>query len=92
MLTAQASATQHRLRLGGKAIEYTATAGTLIVRDDDDKPIASAYTIFGDLKGELKTHTDRLLIVLKTDLPAFNAEAKRLGLEPIVINKQPVVF
>jgi carboxypeptidase C (cathepsin A) len=46
--TAQASATQHRLRLGGKEIEYTATAGTLIVRDDDDKPIASigyvAYT------------------------------------------------
>ena len=38
---AQASVTQHRLSLGGKAIEYTATAGTLIVRDDDDKPIAS---------------------------------------------------
>jgi len=46
--TAQASVTQHRLSLGGKAIDYTATAGTLIVRDDDDKPIASigyiAYT------------------------------------------------
>jgi len=38
---AQASVTQHRLNLGGKAIEYTATAGTLIVRDEDDKPIAS---------------------------------------------------
>jgi len=46
--TAQASASQHRLSLGGKAIEYAATAGTLIVRDDEDKPIASigyvAYT------------------------------------------------
>jgi carboxypeptidase C (cathepsin A) len=46
--TAQASVTQHRLSLGGKSIDYTATAGTLIVRDDDDKPIASigyiAYT------------------------------------------------
>jgi carboxypeptidase C (cathepsin A) len=45
---AQASVTQHRLSLGGKAIDYTATAGMLIVRDDDDKPIASigyvAYT------------------------------------------------
>ena len=45
---AQTSVTQHRLSLGGKAIEYAATAGTLIVRDDDDKPIASigyvAYT------------------------------------------------
>jgi len=46
--TAQASVSQHRLSLGGKAIEYAATAGTLIVRDDEDKPIASigyvAYT------------------------------------------------
>jgi carboxypeptidase C (cathepsin A) len=46
--TAQASVTQHRLSLGGKSIEYTATAGTLIVRDDEDRPIASigyiAYT------------------------------------------------
>lgn len=46
--TPQAAVTQHRLSLGGKAIDYTATAGTLIVRDDDDRPIASigyvAYT------------------------------------------------
>ncbi|HYX73892.1 MAG TPA: hypothetical protein VE819_04345 [Steroidobacteraceae bacterium] len=46
--TAQASVTQHRLSVGGKAIEYTATAGTLIVRADEDKPMASigyvAYT------------------------------------------------
>jgi photosystem II stability/assembly factor-like uncharacterized protein len=63
-----------------------------VVSRGDAKPIASAYPIFGDLKGELKTQTDRLQIILKTDLPAFNAEAKRLGLEPIVINKQTVVF
>ncbi len=45
---ARSAVTQHRLSLGGKAIDYTATAGTLIVRDEDDKPIASigyvAYT------------------------------------------------
>jgi len=35
------SVTQHRLSLGGKTIDYTATAGTLIVRDEADKPIAS---------------------------------------------------
>jgi carboxypeptidase C (cathepsin A) len=38
---AEQSVTQHRLSLGGKSLEYTATAGTLIVRDDEDKPIAS---------------------------------------------------
>jgi carboxypeptidase C (cathepsin A) len=46
--TAQASVTQHRLSLGGKTLDYNAAAGTLIVRDDDDKPIAAigyiAYT------------------------------------------------
>jgi len=45
---AESSVTQHRLNVGGKSLDYTATAGLLIVRDDDDKPIASfsyvAYT------------------------------------------------
>ena len=45
---ALSSATQHRFAAGGKSFDYTATAGTLIVRDDDDRPIASigyvAYT------------------------------------------------
>ncbi len=38
---AQSSVTQHRLTIGGRPIDYTATAGTLIIRDDEDKPIAS---------------------------------------------------
>ena len=46
--TAEASVTQHRFSAGGKSFDYTATAGTLIIRDDDDKPTASvgyvAYT------------------------------------------------
>jgi carboxypeptidase C (cathepsin A) len=51
---AQSSVTQHRFSAGGKSFDYTATAGTLIVRDDADKPIASigyvAYTR-KDVKG-----------------------------------------
>jgi len=38
---AESSVTQHHVTVGGKSLDYTATAGTLIVRDDDDKPIAS---------------------------------------------------
>jgi carboxypeptidase C (cathepsin A) len=38
---AESSVTQHRLAIAGKTLDYTATAGTLIVRDDDDKPMAS---------------------------------------------------
>lgn len=45
---ARSSVTQHRLSTGGRFIEYTATAGLLIVRDDEDKPVANlsyvAYT------------------------------------------------
>jgi carboxypeptidase C (cathepsin A) len=45
---AEQSVTQHSLKAGAIAIDYTATAGTLIVRDKDEKPVASigyvAYT------------------------------------------------
>ena len=57
---AESSVTQHRIVIAGKPLEYTATAGTLIVRDDDDKPIASmgyvAYTRPG-LKGAARPVT-----------------------------------
>jgi hypothetical protein len=62
-----------------------------VVSSADAKPIASAYPIFGDLKGELKVQTDRLVKALDTDLPAFNAQATRLGLDPVTANKA-VVF
>jgi carboxypeptidase C (cathepsin A) len=42
------SVTQHHVTLRGKSIDYTATAGVLVIRDDEDKPIANmgyvAYT------------------------------------------------
>jgi carboxypeptidase C (cathepsin A) len=42
------SVTTHRFAAGGKTFEYVATAGTLVIRDDDDKPTANigyvAYT------------------------------------------------
>src|SRR5512140_1108760 len=45
---AESSVTQHHLSAGGKSFDYTATAGTLVIRDDEDKPIANmgyvAYT------------------------------------------------
>ena len=52
----------------------------------DGKPIASVEPIFRDLVAELKVQTDRLREILLGDLPAFNAEAKRLGLTPVLTN------
>src|SRR6202035_5912490 len=44
----ESSVTERRFGVGGKSFDYTATAGTLIIRDDEDKPIANmgyiAYT------------------------------------------------
>jgi carboxypeptidase C (cathepsin A) len=38
---AEQSVTHHSVVIGGKTVRYTATAGTLIVRNGDDKPYAS---------------------------------------------------
>ena len=52
---AESSVTQHHINVRGKSLDYTATAGTLIVRDDEDKPTASigyvAYTLRSDKGG-----------------------------------------
>jgi carboxypeptidase C (cathepsin A) len=58
---AQSSVTEHHFSAAGKSFDYTATAGTLIVRDDEDKPIAGmgyvAYTAKGGKGGELRPVT-----------------------------------
>ena len=47
----RSSVTAHQISLDGKQIHYTATAGTLLIRNDDDKPYGSifyvAYTMDG---------------------------------------------
>jgi photosystem II stability/assembly factor-like uncharacterized protein len=54
-----------------------------VVNRGDGKPIANAAPIFKDLSAELKEQIDRLQEVLGSHLPAFNDQAKRLGLEPV---------
>src|SRR5262245_44207443 len=45
---ATSSVTRHRLSAGGRSFDYTATTGLLVIRNDEDKPIANmgfiAYT------------------------------------------------
>jgi carboxypeptidase C (cathepsin A) len=61
MPVAESSVTEHHFSAGGKAFDYTATAGTLIVRDDEDRPIASigyvAYTRRAGKDGESRPVT-----------------------------------
>ena len=43
--------THHDLTLGGKSLKYTATAGNLLIRDDDDKPYGSIFYVAYTLDG-----------------------------------------
>jgi carboxypeptidase C (cathepsin A) len=50
------SVTHHQLSLNGKALHYTATAGNLLVRNDEDKPYGSFFYVAYTLDGaEAKT-------------------------------------
>ncbi len=45
------SVTHHELSLAGKPLKYTATAGTLLIRDEDDKPYGSIFYVAYTLDG-----------------------------------------
>ncbi|HEY2861373.1 MAG TPA: peptidase S10 [Terracidiphilus sp.] len=47
----RSSVTHHDLTLGGKALHYTATAGTLLIRDEEDKPYGSIFYVAYTLDG-----------------------------------------
>lgn len=41
----KSSVTHHEITLGAKTIHYTATAGTLLIRDEEEKPYGSVFYI-----------------------------------------------
>ena len=41
----ESSATQHTILVGGQTIRYTATAGTLLLKDDKEEPTASVFFV-----------------------------------------------
>jgi carboxypeptidase C (cathepsin A) len=49
--TEAATRTQHSVSIGGRTIKYTATAGTLIIRDDKGEPQASVFYVAYTLDG-----------------------------------------
>ncbi len=45
------SVTHHEMMLNGRVLRYTATAGTLVIRDEDDKPYGSMFYVAYTLDG-----------------------------------------
>jgi hypothetical protein len=59
-------------------------AGILrVVNVGDGKPVPAVYEILEKSSADLKVQTDKLQQVIATDVPAFDTEAKRLGLPPL---------
>jgi carboxypeptidase C (cathepsin A) len=46
-----ATTTEHELSLNGKALQYSATAGTLLINGDDEKPYGSVFYVAYVLQG-----------------------------------------
>jgi len=47
----KSSVTHHDLSIVGKSLKYTATAGTLLIRDEEDKPYGSMFYVAYTLDG-----------------------------------------
>jgi carboxypeptidase C (cathepsin A) len=47
----KSSVTHHDITLNGHVLRYTATAGTLLIRDEDDKPYCSMFYVAYTLEG-----------------------------------------
>ena len=47
----KSSVTHHELSMGGKSLKYTATAGTLLIRDEEDKAYGSMFYVAYTLDG-----------------------------------------
>jgi carboxypeptidase C (cathepsin A) len=45
------SVTHHEMSLDGRSLKYTATAGTLVIRDEEDKPYGSIFYVAYTLDG-----------------------------------------
>ncbi len=76
---AATSVTQHRLTVSRAPIDYTATAGTLVLRDNDDKPIANmgyiAYT-----KDSMKEPSERPIMFAFNGGPGSSSMYLHMGL------------
>ncbi|HTM17258.1 MAG TPA: hypothetical protein VL135_10145 [Terracidiphilus sp.] len=47
----KSSVTHHELSMGGRSLKYSATAGTLLIRDEEDKPYGSMFYVAYTLDG-----------------------------------------
>jgi carboxypeptidase C (cathepsin A) len=75
------SVTKHSARIGGQTINYTATAGTYVIRDDNGTPKASFFYV-GYVKDEVPDITRRPLSFVYNGGPGSASLFTHMGLGP----------
>ena len=59
---------RHQIKIGGKAVDYEATAGTLLIKNDKDEPIA-LFGFTAGTGGAFARHViDNFVLQLRTKL------------------------
>lgn len=71
--------TMHSITLGGAKLEYEATAGTLLLKDDDDKPKASMFYVAYTTKSKGENYARRPLTFLFNGGPGSSSVWLHLG-------------
>lgn len=75
------SVTKHSARIGGQTINYTATAGTYVIRDDSGTPKASFFYV-GYVKDDVPDVTRRPLSFVYNGGPGSASLFTHMGLGP----------
>jgi carboxypeptidase C (cathepsin A) len=74
----ESSATEHSIKIGGQTINYTATAGTILLKDDKDEATASIYyTAY--TKSDAKDSSQRPLTFLYNGGPGSSSVWLHMG-------------
>ena len=73
--------TQHSIQINGRAINYTATAGTLVLKKDDSKPLASVFFV-AYTRDDIQDKSQRPLTFAFNGGPgSARSEERRVGKE-----------
>jgi carboxypeptidase C (cathepsin A) len=74
----ESSVTDHTIKLGTQTIPYKATAGTILLKDDNDKPIASIFYV-AYVRSDVKDTSERPLAFLYNGGPGSASVPLHMG-------------
>jgi len=74
----ESSVTDHTIKLGGQTIPYKATAGTILLKDDKDEPIASIFYV-AYIRSDVKDTSTRPLAFVYNGGPGSSSAPLHMG-------------